>query len=777
MDPYTQKLIESFQLSSKERKLKILPDIAHSKDEAVIPFLVQALGDEHWVVRKTAADFLFSFQELVIPYLSAGLSSYSEDVQHWSLQILTRLGKKSTPAILRAMKSPNSDVRHFACTALGELREPAGIAPLLKLLGDEKWPVRRAASEGLVQYGEEVIPAIEQVMNRTTDEDIRFWAIKSLGKLGGKAQRILLEALRTGNKQLRYVIAAALGESGDRRVIKVLIDSLADPDWTIRKSATQALAEIGENAIDPLIEALKEPNEDVRDGCLLALVRIGDIAMNKLFDTIAVIDDNQRYLIRKSMVKLGSRVVEALLRLFRAGKPEIMTFCAATLGEIGNPRAVPVLIDGLSHESWTVRRSCAYALGEIGERGVEFIAEALKSANDDVRYWVTRILDSIGEAGMPYLVRALSDKNKNIRFYAAKALRGSSNPETVRHLIKALSDTSWSVRKIAAKSIMRMEGVSIEHLLRNISNDNEDIRYWVGQILLETGSGRLNQIHECLKPNDPELRLYACQALGIIADPRSTEMLIDVLKVGNEWVRIYAAVALGRIGDARAVIPLIESLSDRNAEVHRNIMLSFQKLGSKVFEAISTCVESKDQILRRNSAIAIGELKEERGIDLLVMLLSDSVDKVRQAAAEALASFPGLKAHAMLIEALKDSSHLVRQAAIASLAEHARPEGITVIFDFLSRVKDDRETRIARRNLLIMAQKNPRAFVTFFTHEAAAWRTLAADALAGVGLPILPMLSGIITESKDETTVFWAQKVVKMIRGSQESHSEERETK
>ena len=146
---------------------------------------------------------------------------------------------------MRALKSSNHDVRYFACEALGELREPLGIQALLKALGDEKWPVRKAASDALVKYGEQVIPHVYQVMNRTTDEDIRFWAIKSLGKLGAKAQGILLEALRSGDKQLRYVIAAALGESGDKRVIKVLIESLGDPDWTIRKSATQALSEIG----------------------------------------------------------------------------------------------------------------------------------------------------------------------------------------------------------------------------------------------------------------------------------------------------------------------------------------------------------------------------------------------------------------------------------------------------------------------------------------------------------------------------------------------------
>jgi len=771
MDPYTQKLIESFQLASKERKLEVLLEVGRVQDDALLQFLINSLSDENWIVRKTASDLIFSYQEKAIPALSAALNSYSEDIQHWSLQVLTRLGNKGAPAILRALKSSNHDVRYFACMALGEIREPQGIPALLKSLGDEKWPVRKAASDALVKYGDEVIPAIEQIMTKTPDEDVRFWAIKSLGKLGAKAQKILLETLRTGSKQLRYVIAAALGESGDKRVIKVLIESLADPDWTIRKSAMQALSEIGDNAIDQLIESLIEPNEDIRDGCLTALVRIGDRALNRLFDDIESIDNNQRYLIRKGMVKLGSKVVEPLIRLFHARKPEVMAFAAASLGEIGNPKAVPVLIEGLSDNSWNVRQSCAYALTEIGEKGVDRIAEALSSPNDDVRYWVTRILESIGEPGMPYLVKALSDKNKNIRFFAAKALGTSTNSAVVRDLIKSLADPSWSVRKIASESICKLEIISIEQLLRNMSNDNEDIRYWIGQILEKTGKMHLDQIHESIRNGDTELRLCACQALGMIGDPASTDNLISALRDDSEWVRTYAAISLGKIGDPRAVIPLIKSLADRNTEVHRNIVKAFQKLGSKVFETIKKSIESEDPMLRRNSAIALGEMHEEKGVDLLVILMEDPDDKVRQSAAEALGKFPGLKAHTMLSEALKDRSYSVRAAAMIALAEHGKPEGINILMDHLTRCKDEKEIRTVRRQLVVIAQKTPLVFIELFKHEMAAWKTMAAEALCGAGLAILPALAEAAT-STDETTVFWCQKVIKKIRNPQEPLSD-----
>ncbi len=771
MEPHIQKLIEQFQLADKDRKLRLITEIASVKDEGILQFLVTCLGDETWLVRKMAADLIFEYQEAALPALSAALNSYSEDIQHWALQVLTRLGKKGAPSILRGLKSPNHDVRYFACMALGDLREPQGVTPLIRALGDETWHVRKAASDALVKYGEEVISAIEAVMNKTTDEDVRFWAIKSLGKLGPKAQRILLESLRTGDKHLRYVIAAALGESGDRRVIKVLIDSLGDPDWTIRKSATQALAEIGENAVDMLIEGLKEPAEDVRDGCMTAIFRIGDAAIRQFFVFVEGVDDNTRYLLRKSLVKLGTRVVEPLIRLFKSTKPEVMVFCAATLGEIGTPKAVPVLIEGLSNKDWNVRRSCAYALTEIGEKGVDRIADALTSTNEDTRYWVTRILESIGEPGMPYLVKALSDKNKNIRYFAARALGSSSNPDVMRDLIRSLADTSWSVRKAAAESIIKLEAINVDHLLRNISNDNSDIRFWISQIIRQTGVDLLEQIHERVRTGDPEMRLCACQALSWIADARSTDVLVDALRDGNEWSRIYAAIALGQIGDPRAITPLLRSMSDRNTEVRRNILQAFERLGPKVFETIAKSVESTDVSLRRNSAIALGEMRAVQGLDHLIMLSEDPEDKVRQAAVEALGHFNSARVLPILIKALNDSSFHVRQAAGGGLAEQAFPESIHELIALIHKAKDERDQRLLRRTMSQIAAKIPQSFIALFAHESVNIRTLAAEALIGAGLPVLQVLTeaeSAAHERKDETTAFWCQKVYRKIKNPQE---------
>ena len=770
MENNFQHYIDIFPSSSKEKKLDLIGKIAIEKNVNSLQFFISCLSDEYWPVRKASSEVIKSFGEIAIPALSAAMNSYNADIQFWAVQILSELGPKGFPTILRATKNPNDEIRFFACAAIGNSRIPQGITPLLRALGDVKWRVRKSASDALVKYGEAVIAPLQQVLHITKDEDIRFWTIKTLGKLGPKAQKFLLEALRAGDKQTRYVIAAALGESGDKRVIRVLIESLADPDWTIRKSATMALAEIGDNAINMMFEYLRGPNEEIRDGCLRALVKAGNISLQRLFDEVIKMDENHRYLVRKSLVKIGARVVEPLMRLFKLNNPEIRSFSASTLGEIGNPRAVPVLITGLSDSDWNVRRSSAYALTEIGERGVDKIAEALKSPNDDVRYWVTRILESIGEPGVPYLVNALNDTNKEIRYFSAKALGTSFSSSVARDLIKALGDEVWSVRKAAAESLCRLENLQIEEVLRFLSSDNEDIRYWITYVIKEIGHNHVEQIAEAMRRGDSELRLFSAQAAGMIEnEPVLLDALISALRDDSEWVRIYAAISLGQSGDERSIVPLIRCFSDRNSEVHRNCVAAFKRMDEKVYKELIKCTESEDYDLRKNSALALGEMRELRGLDYIIMLLEDSEPSVRMSATEALGSFPCSKVRAVLNHALGDSDLKVRLSAIKAIGNLGEESDALALMIYGSKQKEGAETRAIHRILGDMAINNPDLFIEMLKNEQVAIRDMAFESLVTAGVEALPRLTAVANESKDEKHIKLIKKAIKQIRLPKES--------
>ena len=458
------------------------------------------------------------------------------------------------------------------------------------------------------------------------------------------------------------------------------------------------------------------------------------------------------------------------MRLFKLNNPDIKAFSASTLGEIGNPRAVPVLVGGLSDEDWNVRRSCAYALTEIGERGVDKIAEALKSPNDDVRYWVTRILESIGEPGVPFLVNALRDSNKEIRYFAAKALGSSFDSSVTKSLILSLSDEIWSVRKAAAESLCKLDNLPIEEVIRFLSSDNEDIKYWVTYVIKEVGHKYVDKIIEAMRRGDAELRLFACQAAGLIEnEPELLDALIISLRDDSEWVRIYSAISLGRSGDERSIVLLIRCFSDRNTEVHRNVVQSFKKMGEKVYKDLIECIESDDPELRKNSALAFGEMHDERGLDHIIMLLEDPDTSVRAVAAESLSGFPCSKARAILQHALGDSEARVRLAAIKSIGNLGAEEDALALMIYSAKQKEGSETRAIHRILGDMAINNPDLFIEMFKNEQMAIKNMAYESLITAGIEALPRLTVVAAESKDETQVTWCKKTIKQIRMPKES--------
>jgi HEAT repeat protein len=272
-----------------------------------------------------------------------------------------------------------------------------------------------------------------------------------------------------------------------------------------------------------------------------------------------------------------------------------------------------------------------------------------------------------------------------------------------------------------------------------------------------------------MRKGDAELRLFACQAAGLIEAPELIDPLILALRDDSEWVRTYAAISLGKTGDTRALIPLIRSFSDRNTDVHRSVKQAFDKLGGQVFQELIRCIEGEDNELRSNAAKALAELREERGIDHIIMLLEDTDDKVRAAAAEALGSFPGVKSRAVLQDALNDASLPVRLATVKSFGEMNSEADVLMLMHHAGKAKDQRETRTIKRTLNEMAQANPDLFINLFTNEQSSVKSLALEALVGAGIDALARLTQVAAEAKDDTLVFWCKKAIKQIKSPKES--------
>ena len=80
-------------------------------------------------------------------------------------------------------------------------------------------------------------------------------------------------------------------------------------------------------------------------------------------------------------------------------------------------KAVPALIKGLSHNTWSVRQDCANALAEIGDdRAIEPLKKTLYDDEPGVRYESARALAKIGGKKEKQLLLQIADKTEDDEF-------------------------------------------------------------------------------------------------------------------------------------------------------------------------------------------------------------------------------------------------------------------------------------------------------------------------------------------------------------------------
>ncbi|MFZ0452560.1 MAG: HEAT repeat domain-containing protein [Ignavibacteriaceae bacterium] len=85
----------------------------------------------------------------------------------------------------------------------------------------------------------------------------------------------------------------------------------------------------------------------------------------------------ERKIARYELVKIGKPAVEYLSKLLKAPKEFTRWEAIKTLGQIGDPESIPVLIDALENEDFDIRWMAAEALIGIGEISIKPILKAV----------------------------------------------------------------------------------------------------------------------------------------------------------------------------------------------------------------------------------------------------------------------------------------------------------------------------------------------------------------------------------------------------------------
>jgi len=179
----------------------------------------------------------------------------------------------------------------------------------------------------------------------------------------------LIEVFRLGEVSKCMDAFNALVKIG-APVVDSLIISLKDKDAKVRKWAAKSLGEIKDpSAVDALIEAMTDEQSPVADAAF-ALQLIGD--PRAVPPLIQSINHKDLFVARMAAQVLGSfpgpLVIEPLIAALGHTDYHVRKNAIGAIAHTGDPRAVGLLINKLADESWLMRASAAWALGFISSK-------------------------------------------------------------------------------------------------------------------------------------------------------------------------------------------------------------------------------------------------------------------------------------------------------------------------------------------------------------------------------------------------------------------------
>jgi len=130
------------------------------------------------------------------------------------------------------------------------------------------------------------------------------------------------------------------------------------------------------------------------------------------------------------------RATPLLLEAFGDSHPETRIYAALALGRLRDPAAVPTLVKAAASDERDVRKSAIYALGEIGDpSAVPTLAQAVNDQTPDVRYNAALALARFGDTRAIGVVREMLDRS---RLDKVEGMRPDQKEATMLAAIPAL---------------------------------------------------------------------------------------------------------------------------------------------------------------------------------------------------------------------------------------------------------------------------------------------------------------------------------------------------
>jgi HEAT repeat protein len=251
----------------------------------------------------------------------------------------------------------------------------------------------------------------------------------------------------------------------------------------------------------------------------------------------------------------------------------------------------------------------------------------------------------------------------------------------------------WDWHRGAAPTTQATTEATADILADTLDGEDPAARLKAADALGKLGPAAADAIPSLIKTlhDDHEpLRLNAAYALGAVG-AAATAPLIDTLGDTIEHAGLDAAYALSAIGTP-AVEALIAAVGDDNSARRAYAAYALGDIGpaagSAAAEAVAGLAGDTDEVVRRNTAEALGTMQvaSAKVVKALARLVNDEDGQAGYQAAYSLARL-GAQAQAAvpaLVQALDSDNRYVRNHSVEALRQIGTPQAQTALLDFLT---------------------------------------------------------------------------------------------
>jgi HEAT repeat protein len=348
-----------------------------------------------------------------------------------------------------------------------------------------------------------------------------------------------------------------------------------------------------------------------RDLAAKELIKLGADAVPPLINALQTQDPGLILYYQQILARISS-AGPTLTKTFATANPIVRGRVADIFGISKDRSAIPVLLDALKDEYFTVRSHAALALGNIGDTSViPFLLPLLKDNEDEVRgaacVAIAKFRDPSTFDDITNVL--LDDPMIEVRQSAARALGDTKHPAAIPFLMEALRDSSWWFEREQAAS----------DLLTAIEKMGPEV---------------VEPLIEALGDKEGTVRKYAAIMLGRVGDPRAVEELGMALYDLHNEVGKAAAEALAKFG-APTVDIFIEALNHPEAEIRENSVAALSKIqDARVIPVLIEMLRDPARDVQKQAMQALGELRDQRAIPALQEIVSNRADRELSALAK-----------------------------------------------------------------------------------------------------------------------------------------------